>query len=200
MFMMNAQESIYSVVQHLSPFSLNRNLPWQIYATRPKRFARPGPDQLMGAGGGSSYAGGAGQCLADPLAQAAAAAEQSSLYGLGDDAFDGGDSSVPHYHARAVLRSVYDKLAAPAAGRGGGGKLQQHGFCRRLTRGGRREEGGRALGRPLRTAARSRLVCCSPSARTTKSRASPTGGGVTSTTDEHAPLVSVCSTQVPRDS
>ena len=130
MFMMNAQESIYSVVQHLSPFSLNRNLPWQIYATRPKRFARPGPDQLMGAGGGSSYAGGAGQCLADPLAQAAAAAEQSSLYGLGDDAFDGGDSSVPHYHARAVLRSVYDKPSAAPRRRpgGGGGKLQQHGL------------------------------------------------------------------------
>ena len=34
------EEAISSVVQHLSPFGLNRNLPWQIYATRPKRFHR----------------------------------------------------------------------------------------------------------------------------------------------------------------
>ena len=34
------EEAIQSVVQHLTPFGLNRNLPWQIYATRRKRFAR----------------------------------------------------------------------------------------------------------------------------------------------------------------
>ena len=34
------EESVQSVVQHLSAFGLNRNLPWQIYATRPKRFTR----------------------------------------------------------------------------------------------------------------------------------------------------------------
>ena len=34
------EEAVQSVVQHLSAFGLNRNLPWQIYATRPKRFTR----------------------------------------------------------------------------------------------------------------------------------------------------------------
>ena len=32
------KEVVSSMTQHLTPFSLNRNLPWQIYATRPKRF------------------------------------------------------------------------------------------------------------------------------------------------------------------
>ena len=94
------ESSVCSMVQHLSSFGLNRNLPWQIYATRPKRFARAHASQHSqmamssadGHGGGSGYAGG--RC--DVASNDAYAAD-----------FPGGG-------ARAVARSVYDQPARPA--------------------------------------------------------------------------------------
>ena len=203
MFMMNAQESIYSVVQHLSPFL-------SIAICHGKSMRR-GPSASPAQGQTSSWARAAAAAM--PAAPGSAwpihslrLQQQRSSRACTDLVTM--PLTVATHRCRITMRArgasigVRQALSPPpAAGRGeAAANYSSTAFCRRLTRGGRREEGGRALGRPLRTAARSRLVCCSPSARTTKSRASPTGGGVTSTTDEHAPLVSVCSTQVPRDS
>ena len=64
------EEAVQSVVQHLSSFGLNRNLPWQIYATRPKRFAhaaggQPPHASSVGAPSGASEAL-LGPVLVDP--------------------------------------------------------------------------------------------------------------------------------------
>ena len=90
------EEAISSVVQHLSPFGLNRNLPWQIYATRPKRFTRQTQANEADSAFGSAMLAG-GSYAADELGF-----------------LDGGDSAVPLRQHRAVLRSVYDKSARPA--------------------------------------------------------------------------------------
>ena len=100
------EEAISSVVQHLSPFGLNRNLPWQIYATRPKRFARP-------PGAVAESAAAADAAL---LGMGSGYNGEPSFYGFGEDGYDGGDSAVPRGPQRAVLRSVYDKPTRPRKG------------------------------------------------------------------------------------
>jgi hypothetical protein len=89
------EEAVHSVVQHLTPFGLNRNLPWQIYATRPKRFAH----------------------AAEALADGASAMELS-------DALDniGGHAALrraadaePYRQDPGVLAAVYDRTARPEA-------------------------------------------------------------------------------------
>ena len=144
------EEAISSVVQHLTPFSLNRNLPWQIYATRPKRFARvPGGSGVTESASavdaalmGLAAPPGALMGLAAPPAHASMGMGGGpdggggmgpvggpdgggpSMYGLSDP-FDGGESAVPPQDRhRAVLRSVYDKPTKPPRrgypGAGGG--------------------------------------------------------------------------------
>jgi hypothetical protein len=101
------EEAISSVVQHLSPFGLNRNLPWQIYATRPRKFAkRPVPDEPP----------------LPPLAEAAGdAGADAAMYALGaDDAlYASAESALPLQRPRVVLRSVYDVSARPPRMKGG---------------------------------------------------------------------------------
>ena len=121
------EEAISSVVQHLSPFGINRNLPWQIYATRPKRFSplsvsEPG-DATNGADASHSYE--------------AYRAEESGRYspfrgapqlpqmpsGIGCGLYDGGSSSIGEAAGRhslngpAVLRSVYGQPIGPHGAR-----------------------------------------------------------------------------------
>lgn len=116
------EESISSVVQHLSSFGLNRNLPWQIYATRAKRFPRPlastqeeaidaQQQQLQMLSASDPHAMPDGQWWpphADGLYEPVISGDDGAAY-------HDGDCAVPSRAApqRAILRSVYDKSARP---------------------------------------------------------------------------------------
>ena len=97
-------EAVSSVVQHLSAFGLNRNLPWQLYATRHKRFERPAPTENATYGANPAVdANGIepsrGVTLSDspPLPPAYS---NNSAYGP----IDGGDSAI---HPRRYTGSTY---------------------------------------------------------------------------------------------
>jgi len=107
------EDAVQSVVQHLSSFGLNRNLPWQIYATRPKRF---------GSGGAAAPAAPAGP---PPLLEdAASAVEQlDALYKYNpylvldtpelDPAGGGAAPAALPRSTRRRMASIYDRPARP---------------------------------------------------------------------------------------
>ena len=101
------EEAISSVVQHLSPFGLNRNLPWQIYATRPKRFAKKVGGML--ADGMDMHPRIASEFDGNAMAPSAVLPPD---YGFDND-LDGGDSAIgPLRTEKGMLNSIYDKKAA----------------------------------------------------------------------------------------
>ena len=105
------EDAVQSVVQHLSSFGLNRNLPWQIYATRPKRFGR---------GGAAAPAAPAGP---PPLDAASAVEQLDALYQYNPysvldtpelgPASGGAAPAAPPRSTRRRMASIYDRPARP---------------------------------------------------------------------------------------
>jgi len=105
------EDAVQSVVQHLSSFGLNRNLPWHIYATRPKRFGR---------GGAAAPAAPAGP---PPLDAASAVEQLDALYQYNPysvldtpelgPASGGAAPAAPPRSTRRRMASIYDRPARP---------------------------------------------------------------------------------------
>jgi len=111
------EEAVSSVVQHLTPFGLNRNLPWQIYATRQKRFVKPSAGTAPPTASG--YASGYTTAESDPMVQQMAQMHQMPMPegGLagGYAGFEAAYAdSAALRNGRTLLRSVYDQPARPA--------------------------------------------------------------------------------------